>query len=121
MNNLTPDQIKEEMKKIKIPFFIGFAEKFWFKFGKYVMIFGILAYIPAGIFYNKLESLTNADLMWNIMIGWFLFLMFGIGGLMLISHIIENIFVKKQAKRLGIEVWEWNAYAKDIGLVSYKN
>ena len=120
MSELTPDQIKDEMRKAKIPWFIGFAEKFWFTVGKYISIFGILSYIPMGIIYMINKNPQTDEIMWKIMVGFFIFLMAGVGGLMLTSHIIENIFVKKYAKRLGITVWEWNAYAKEIGLVSYK-
>jgi len=46
--------------------------------------------------------------------------MFGVGGLMLVSHLIENGFIKKQAKRLGITTYQWNIYAGELKLMSFK-
>ena len=116
---MTPEEIKNEMRKIKIPWFVKFAEKFWFKAGRFVIIFGVLSFIPLGIVYNKTNNFHLADTLWSVMIGLFLFLMFGVGGLMLISHFVEDAFVKKEAKRLGITVFEWNKYAEEIGLKSF--
>lgn len=116
---LTSSEIKKEMLKIKIPYFIKITDKFWFKFGKYILTFGMLAYVPAGIIYQSID-MRYVDLMWSLMVGWFFFLFIGIGGTMLISHIIKNRFVKKHAKRLGISIWEWNLYAKELNLVSFK-
>jgi len=41
--------VKEEMLKIKIPWFIKFADKFWFKIGRYIMMVGLVAMFPIGI------------------------------------------------------------------------
>jgi hypothetical protein len=116
---MTPEEIKSEMLKIKIPWFIKLADKFWFNFGRYAMIVGVLSFVPLGIIYNKV-SYQVADQLWSVMIGLFLFLMFGIGGLMLVSHLIEDNFVKKQAKRLGITSYQWNIYAGELKLMSFK-
>jgi len=120
MKKLTPEEIKEEMKKIKVPWIVKFVDKFWFKYGRYILFFGILSIFPIGIYYNTLENNIHlAHIVWNIMIGIFFTLLIGIGLPVLISHLIENNFVKKQAKRLGISVSEWNDYAEEIKLYSF--
>lgn len=116
---MTAEEIKKEMRKIKMPWFIKFADKFWFKGGRYITIFGILSFVPLGIIYNSVTSIHTANMLWNIMIGIFLFLLLGVGGVILISHLMKNIFVKKHSKRIGISTLEWNEYAKDLGLTSF--
>lgn len=113
---MTPEEIKIEMKKVKVPWYIGFAENFWFKVGRYMIPVGVLLMLGVGIAANNV-AIQYVDGMWTI-----LYVIMGIvGGLglvMLASHFIEKRFVKKQANRLGITVFQWNAYAKEIGLVS---
>lgn len=116
---MTVEEIKKEMRKIKIPWFIKFADKFWIKIGRYLTILGILSFIPIIIIYNNTTNFHTSDILWNIMIGIFLFLLLGIGGIVLVAHLIKNIFVKKHSKRFGISTLEWNQYAKDIGLTSF--
>jgi hypothetical protein len=114
---MTPEEIKNEMRKLKIPWFIGFAEKFWFKVGRYMFVVIFLAIVGVGIAANNV-SIQYVDAMWNVLY----ILMSVIGGLgllMLASHLIEKRFVNKQANRLGITAHQWNVYAKEIGLVSY--
>ncbi len=114
---MTPEEVKAEMLKVKIPWFIGFAEKFWFKAGRYIMPIGVLLLVPLGFIYNGMD-MRHAHTMWNVMLGWGAFLM-GIGLFMLASHLIEGAFVKKQAKRLGITVYQWNYYAEQLQLKSH--
>jgi len=116
---MTPEEIKAEMLKVKVPWFVKAAEWIWFKFGSYAIFFGILSFIPVGLVYEK-TNWFNPDKMWTAMIIWFFILFAVFGGLMLVSHLIEGNFVKKQAKRLGISVPQWNAYAKELDLRSYK-
>lgn len=118
MSNLTPSEIKGEMLDVKIPWFVGFAEKFWLKIGRFLIPIGILAYVPLGIIHNS-ASMSVALSMWGWMLGWGAFL-FACGLLMLGSHLVEKVFVTKQAKRLGITVWIWNMYAKELDLRSNK-
>ena len=118
MDKLTPSEIKEEMLKIEIPWFIGFAEKFWFKAGRFIVFFGLISFFPLFIIYNNI-AIRHVDTMWGIMLGWGGFIS-TCGLLMLVSHLIEKSFVRKQAKRLGITVFEWNMYAKELNLTSYK-
>jgi len=115
---MTPEEIKAEMLNIKIPWFVKLADKYWYYFGRYALMAGIVSYVPLGIIYNK--SNYPMDNLWTIMVGLFLFLMFGVGGLMLVSHLIENGFIKKQAKRLGITTYQWNIYAGELKLMSFK-
>ena len=115
---MTPEEVKAEMLKVKVPWFVGFAEKFWFKVGRFLLPIGVVLLVPLGFIYNGI-SMQYADIMWNSMLGWGAFLM-GIGLFMLASHLIEGAFVKKQAKRLGISVYQWNVYAEQLQLKSYK-
>jgi hypothetical protein len=114
---MTPEEIKAEMKKIKVPLFIGFAEKFWFKVGRYLIPALMISLLPVGIATNKV-AIQHVDAMWSVLYI-IMGVIAGLGLLMLGSHFVEKRFVKKQAKRLGITVYQWNAYAKEIGLVSY--
>lgn len=116
---MTPEEIKAEMLKVKVPWFVRAAEWMWYRFGAYGIFFGILSFVPLGIIYDK-TNWFNPDHMWTAMIIWFFILFFGIGGIMLVAHLIEDSFVKKQAERLGISVMQWNAYAKELDLRSYK-
>ena len=113
---MTPEEIKAEMKKVKVPWFVGLAEKFWFKIGRWVLPALMLSLVPIGFVANN-AAIQYVDSLWTTMyiimgvIG-------GLGLLMLGSHLIEKSFVKKQAKRLGISVFQWNAYAKELNLRS---
>lgn len=115
---MTPSEIKEEMLKVKVPWFVGFAEKFWFKVGRFLMPLLILSLVPIGIIANN-APLHTLETVWSV-IYIILGVIAGLGLGMLASHLIEGSFVKKQAKRLGISVWQWNAYAKELGLKSSK-
>lgn len=119
MAKLTPAQIKEEFQKLKIPKFISFAEKFWFKLGRYIMFFGLIAMFPFGIIINEINDMGTKILLSQIALYLFFFLLIGLGGLMLISHLIEKRFVKKHRNRLGLTLEEWNHYAKEFNLTSY--
>ena len=114
---MTPEEIKIEMMKVKVPWFVGFAEKFWFKAGRFIVFFGMLAFLPLFIIYNNV-SMVAALSMWGWMLGLGGFLVL-CGLLMLFSHLIEGGFVKKQAAKFGITVYQWNAYAKELDLRSY--
>ena len=116
---MTPEEIKQEMLKVKVPWFVGFAEKFWFKLGRFLIPIGVVLFVPLGIIYNNID-IRYADTMWNAMLGWGAFLIV-CGLVMLASHLVEGSFVKKQAKRLGISVFEWNKYAEELQLKSYKD
>jgi len=113
---MTPEEIKAEILNVKIPWFVKLGDKYWHYFGRFAIMIGTASILPLGIIYNN----GNSDYLWNVMIGIFLFLIFGIGGLMLLSNIIEDNFVKKEAKKLGISVYQWNIYAGEINLMSFK-
>jgi hypothetical protein len=116
---MTPSEIKKEMLKVKIPWFVGFAENFWFKVGRYAIPILILSLVPIGIVANNAPP-HKLETIWSI-IYLILGIVAGMGIGMLISHLIEGSFVKKQAKRLDISVWQWNAYAEELGLKSLKD
>ena len=114
---MTPEEIKAEMKKVKVPWFIGLAEKFWFKVGRWVLPALMLSLVPVGAVANK-AAIQYVDSLWTVMYI-IMAVIAGLGLLMLGSHLIEKRFVKKQAKRLGITVYQWNAYAKELNLTSF--
>ena len=119
MSKLTPAQIKDEFEKLEIPRFIIFAEKFWFKFGRYFMFFAMISYFPIGIIINSTNNPNTKFILSQIAIYLFVFLLVGLGGLMLVSHLIEKAFVKKHSKRLGLTLDEWNDYAEEFDLKSF--
>lgn len=119
MSKLTPTQINKEFSKLKIPKFIIFAEKLWFKFGSYFMFFGILSYLPLGIIINNSNNHQLQQLLFQLATYFFIFLFGGLGGIMLTSHLIEKAFVNKHSKRLGLTIDEWNMYASRFKLKSY--
>jgi len=119
MKKLTPEEIKTEMLKLKIPSLIKFADKFWFKAGRYIMFFGLFLMFPISIIMNTTNDGQLKFLLSHFALYLFFFLLIGLGGLMLISHFVEKSFVKKHAKRLGITIDEWNHYVKEYNIVSY--
>lgn len=119
MKNLTPEEIKEEMLKLKVPALVKFADKLWFKAGRYIMFFGLLLMFPIGIIINTTNDHYIKFILSQIALYLFFFLLIGLGGLMLISHLVEKNFVKKHAKRLGLTIDEWDYYAKEYNITSY--
>ena len=119
MKELTLENIEAEMLKIKVPWLVKFAEKFLFKIGRYVMFFGLFLFFPIGGIINQTNNPNMKFIFSQIAIYLFAFLLVGLGGLMLISHFIEDSFVKKQAKRLGLTIEEWNHYAEKFKIMSY--
>jgi len=118
-SELTPQEIQEEFQKLKIPKFIVFAEKFWFKLGRYIMFFGLIAMFPFGIIINQSSNPNTKFILSQIALYLFFFLLIGLGGLMLVSHLIEKRFVKKHRNRLGLSLDEWNHFAEKFNLTSY--
>lgn len=119
MKNLTPEEIKTEMLKIKIPWLVKFADRFWFKAGWYIMFFGLVAMFPIGIIINESNDPNIKFIFFQIALYLFFFLLIGLGGLMLINNFVKNNFVKKQAKRLGLTLDEWNYYVKKYKIISH--
>lgn len=119
MNNLTPEEIKTEMLKIKVPWLVKFANKFWFKIGRYVMFFGLLSFFPIGFIINGSDYMSTKILFSSIALYQFFFLLIGLGGLMLINNFVKNNFVKKEAKRLGLTLDEWNHYVEKYEIMTY--
>ena len=113
---MNEEEIKAEMLNVKIPWFVKLADKYWYYFGRFAIMIGTTSILPLGIIYSR----GNVDYLWNVMIGIFLFLIIGVGGLMLLSHLIEENFVKKEAKKLGISPYQWNIYAGELKLMSFK-
>lgn len=113
---MTIEEVKAEMLKVKIPWFIKVADKFWFSFGRWLVIVGIVSLLPIGILANNVRM----DLVDNVWIAMYIVMgMVGASGLlMLLAHFVEDMFVKKQAARLGITTWQWKIYAKELGLKS---
>lgn len=117
---LTPDQIKEKMLNTKIPWYIKLPDLLWFYFLKWLLMLLFLTILGIGI-YREITCENNyyqCDRLWIVMRRMF-FSAFGIGIIMLISRLIKNSFVQKQAKSLGISVDVWNIYAKELNLTSF--
>lgn len=119
MKNLTPEEIKTEMLKIKIPWLVKFADRFWFKTGWYIMFFGLVAMFPIGIIINESNDPNIKFIFSQIALYLFFFLLIGLGGLMLINSFVKNNFVKKQTKRLGLTLDEWNYYVKEYKIMTH--
>lgn len=119
MKNLTPEEIKTEMLKIKVPWLVKFADRFWFKAGRYIMFFGLLSFFPISFIINGSNYMHTKILFSQIALYLFFFLLIGLGGLMLVNSFVKNNFVKKQAKRLGLTLDEWNYFAKEYKIMSY--
>lgn len=119
MKSLTPEEIKTEMLKIKVPSLVKFADKFWFKAGRYIMFFGLLSFFPISFIINSSNSPQTKFILSQIALYLFFFLLIGLGGLMFINHFVKNNFVRKQAKRLGLTVDEWNHFAEEYKIMTY--
>ena len=119
MKTLTPEEVKIEFEKLNIPIIITFAEKFWFKLGRYIMFFGLLSYFPITVIINQTNNYNLKFIVSQIALYLFFFLLIGLGGLMLISHFIEKSFVRKHRLRLGLTLDEWNYFAKKYDLKSF--
>jgi hypothetical protein len=94
---------EEEMKKYKAPFLYKIVFGSLYKAGAIFMPLLILIILIFGLIYNS----SNFDL-WGIIKGLSLGVIFGIGGLVLISWILQRIKVKKECKRLGLTLYQWN-------------
>ena len=119
MIELTPEEIKTEMLKLKVPWLVKFADKFWFKIGRYVMFFGLFSFFPIGIIINSSNNPQTKFILSQIALYLFFFLLIGLGGLMFINNFVKNNFVKKEAKRLGLTLDEWNHYVEKYEIMTY--
>lgn len=115
----TQEELINEIKKIKIPKFVIFSEKFFYKYGRNIMIFGFISFIPLALIYTQINNKNVTEKMWNWMLIWFGITIVFNALLMLSSHIVENIFVINQAKKLGITRTEFVNIATTIGIKSY--
>jgi hypothetical protein len=97
---------EEEMKKYKVPFLYKIVFGSLYKAGVVFMPVLILTILVLGLIYNS----SNFNL-WGIIKGLTFGVIFGIGGLVLISWILQRIKVKKECKRLGLTLYQWNLLA----------
>lgn len=97
-----------EMRKYKVPFLYKIVFGSLYKAGAIFMPVLILTILILGLIYNSPNS--HIDL-WGIIKGLGLGVIFGIGGLVLISWIWQRLKVKKECKRLGLTLNQWNLLA----------
>lgn len=114
---MTIAEIKEEMLKVKIPWFIKSIETYWFKLGRFLIIASLVLFVPLMILADKI-NIQHVDTVWGFLYGLMGFVAFN-GLTMLLTHLIKDDFVRKQAKRLGISEYQWNMYTKELGLKTY--
>lgn len=97
-----------EMRKYKVPFLYKIVFGSLYKAGAIFMPLLILTILVLGLIYNSGNS--HFDL-WGIIKGLGLGVIFGIGGLVLISWTLQRIKVKRECKRLGLTLYQWNLLA----------
>lgn len=104
----TTDQLtyfETEMRKYKVPFLYKIVFGSLYKAGAIFMPLLILTILVLGLIYNSGRS--HFDL-WSIIKGLGLGVIFGIGGLVLISWAWQRLKVKRECKRLGLTLYQWN-------------
>ena len=111
-------KLEEYILNLKIPWYVKMGDCFWFYFGKYFLtltfIFEFFLFMFY-IFYTENKNIYNtADTLWFWMKLIFFIDFFGIAIFMLISHLIKEHFVKKQAKKMNVSVYDWNYYVKKL-------
>ena len=104
----TTDQLtyfETEMRKYKVPFLYKIVFGSLYKAGAIFMPVLILTILVLGLIYNSGRS--HFDL-WSIIKGLGLGVIFGIGGLVLVSWAWQRLKVKRECKRLGLTLYQWN-------------
>lgn len=111
MRNFTTAELtyfEAELRKYKSPWITKIVIHSWFLFGRYIILPIFVVLIVLMIIYNSVNEWSQTqDTLWNVMKG-IAFVLFGIGGLLLISHLSQGWKVKRAAKKLGLSIEEWN-------------
>lgn len=109
MRNFTDEELatyKAELLKFKSPWLTRVIYGAWFSFGRY-SIFPIFVGLLALMI---IDTYVKAWQMFLIPIIKYIafFLIFGVGGLMLISYLLEYWKITATRKQLGLTLEEWN-------------
>jgi hypothetical protein len=95
-----------EMRKYKVPWLYKIVFGTLFKYGAIFMPILFLIIVALGI----VHMTTRYDL-WNVIKGFAFFWIFFIGIITAIAWIFQRIKVKKECKRLGLTLYQWNLLA----------
>lgn len=97
------DEVKDYIMNFKFPKFVSINTKLWFSVLRYVMLTGFLInFIFIGI-----STQSNSMELWYT-IKTIFFIVFFIAVYMGINNVVKNLVIRKQCKKLGIDVKEWN-------------
>lgn len=105
----TPEQLdyfETEMKKYKVPWLYKIVFGSLYKWGRFFMPILFLIIVVLGIIHMS----TNLDL-FNVIKGFAFFWIFFIGIFVAIAWLLQRIKVKRECKRLGLTLYQWNLLA----------
>jgi hypothetical protein len=102
----TPEEIKAELQKYKLPWITKIFKKYGVPFITYSFLPALILITIFGIIYNN-SSYGQNEWMWTIdkVIG--LFYILGFGGFALIAHFAERLTANKLRKKLGLSQEEF--------------
>ena len=95
-----------QMRQYKVPWLYKIVFGSLYKWGKYFMPLIFLAILVMAI----IHATTRLDL-FNVIKGFALFWIFGIGIPVLIAFVWHRLKVLKECKRLGLTLYQWNLLA----------
>ena len=101
------DYFEVEMKKYKVPWLYKIVYGYILKVGAIIIPLMILIIIVLGMFYGS----GHYPFIWPIIKGIAFTLIFGVGGLVLISFLWNRIKILIDCKRLGLTLKQWNTLA----------
>ncbi len=109
-------KLKNYIINLKIPWYVKMGDCFWFYFGKYFLTISFFIETILFVFYIQNANIKDiANMLWFYAKLIFFIDFFGIVIFMLIAHLIKKNFIKKQAKKMGVSVFDWNFYVKEVG------
>lgn len=103
------NQLEKEMKKYKVPILYKIVFGSLYKWGKWFIPIIFLVIFALMIIYSVTPSYAYD--FWPLIKGMVFAVIFGIGGLVLISFLWQRIKVLRWCKRLKITLNEWNILA----------
>lgn len=99
------DYIEVEMKKYKVPTLYKIVFGSLYKWGKWFI--PLLIFIGCALMALYTNWYNGPDF-WPLIKWYFFSIIFGIGGLVLISFLWQRFKVLKECKRLNLKLWQWN-------------
>jgi hypothetical protein len=110
MRNFTPEELatyKAKLQNWKSPWLTKVVFGSWYSFGKPIIFIIFVLLLASMIVYRFLvpawQLLLSPIFKWTG-----LSLIFGIGGLFLIAHLLLEWKIKATAKQLGLSIEEWD-------------